>query len=439
MLPKSVDIGQILAVTAVNPALPVAAIGDPREEQAHQTQQFVVGQQYQAQVISQLRDNSFMVNIGGAATNAVLAAAAKPGQILSLTFVGATPKPSFVITPPADTEPGVQTHLSASAVLINQYWDIAKQKGAPPAFEAAAVITPSPHTAPAAMAADLKTALVQSGLFYESHLVNFSLGKQSAASLLIEPQNQAMLPSSLPVQAMIAPPQDHSVPALIPLLQAQVPPLHTPQAAETYHALPQAPTLLLTGPKDQAQPSSPPTLLTSPALPSSPSLPLAIHIYTQLANLIEEPAALQQPAATAFTAPASLPAEISALVPVQLGILEHQGVVWQGQVWPGQELKWEIRRQTPQDANLANDASNQGHDADDMSAIHSQLTLHLPRLGKIVAQLQLQHGNISLKIDAENNSAAAALKQQSRHLLENLENSGQPLSALSVTQHGTAV
>lgn len=432
MLPKSVDIGRILAVTAVNPALPVAAIGDPREEQAHQTQQFVVGQQYQAQVISQLRDNSFMVNIGGAATNAVFAAAAKPGQVLSLTFVGATPKPSFVITPPADTEAGVQTHLSASAVLINQYWDIAKQKGAPPAFEAAAVITPSPHTAPAAMAADLKTALVQSGLFYESHLVNFSLGKQSFAPLLLEPQNQARVATLLPIPVMLAPPQDHSV-------QAQVPPLHTLQAAEIYHTLPQTPTLLLTGPKDQAQPSSPPTLSTSPALPSSPSLPLAIHTYTQLANLIEEPATLQQPAATALTAPVSLPAEISALVPVQLGILEHQGVVWQGQVWPGQEMKWEIRRQTQQDANLANDASNHGHNADDMSAIHSQLTLHLPRLGTIVAQLQLQHGNISLKIDAENNSAAAALKQQSRQLIENLENSGQPLSALSVTQHGTAV
>lgn len=438
MLPKSVDIGRILAVTAVNPALPVAAVGDPRKDQAHQTQQFVVGQQYQAQVISQLRDNSFMVNISGAATNAVIAAAAKPGQVLSLTFVGATPKPNFIITPPADAEPGVQARLSASAVLINQYWNIAKQKGAPPAFEAVAIITPSPHTAPAAMAADLKTALVQSGLFYESHLVNFVLGKQSFAPLLIEPQNQAKTPSPLPVRVMMVPPQERSVQALIPLLQAQTP-LHTTQAVETYHALPQAPTLLLTGPKDQAQPSSPPTLLTSPALPSSPSLPLAIHTYTQLANLIEEPAALQQPAATAFTAPVSLPAEISALVPVQLGILEHQGVVWQGQVWPGQEMKWEIRRQTPQDANLANDASNQGHDADDMSAIHSQLTLHLPRLGKIVAQLQLQHGNISLKIDAENNSAAAALKQQSRHLIENLENSGQPLSALLVTQHGTAV
>jgi hypothetical protein len=416
MLPKSVDIGRILAVTAVNPTLPVAAIGDPREEQAHQTQQFIVGQQYQAQVISQLRDNSFMVNIGGFATNAVFTASAKPGQILSLTFVGASPQPSFIIAPPATTDPGVQTHLSASAVLINQYWDIAKQKGAPPTFEAAAIITQSPHTAPAMIAAELKTALVQSGLFYESHLANFVLGKQSAASLLIEPQNQARPATLLPMPAMIAPPQDHSV-------QAQAP-LHTSQAAEPYHALPQATTLLLTGPKDQAQ-------------TSSPSLPLAIHTYTQLASLIEEHAAL--PATTAFTAPASLPAEISALVPVQLGILEHQGVVWQGQVWPGQEMKWEIRRQTPHDTNLAHDSSSQGQGAEDLSAIHSQLTLHLPRLGKIVAQLQMQHGNISLKIDAENSSAAAALKQQSRQLIENLENSGQPLNALSVTQHGATV
>lgn len=402
MLPKSVDIGRIPAVAAVIPAAPVAAIGDPREEQAHQTQQFVVGQQYQAQVISQLRDNSFMVNIGGVAANAVFAAAAKPGQILTLTFVSAAPRPSFAIALPADTDSGVQTHLSAAAVLINQYWDIAKQKGAPPAFHSATAITQSPHTAPALMAADLKAALVNSGLFYESHLANFVLGKQSSASLLIEPQNQARLPS-LPA------------PAIVP--QAQLP-SPTQQMTVPYHPLPPAVVPLLTASGSQAQ------------------LPLAIHTYAQLANMLEEHAVLQSPAATAS---ASLPAGISALVPVQLGILEHQGVVWQGQIWPGQEMQWEIRRQIPQDTDLANDASNQGQGAADMDTIHSQLVLHLPRLGKIVAQLQMQHGNISLKIDAENSGTTAALKQQSGHLMENLENAGQPLNAFSVTQHDAAV
>ncbi|MEO8419107.1 MAG: flagellar hook-length control protein FliK [Methylophilaceae bacterium] len=374
MLPKSVDIGRVPAVTAVIPAASVAAIGDPREEQAHQTQQFIVGQQYQAQVISRLRDNSFMVDIGGVTANAMFAAAAKPGQTLTLTFVGATPKPSFAITLPADTGSGVKTHLSPSAVLINQYWDIAQQKGAPPAFQTAAVIAQSPYTAPAAMAANLKASLVQSGLFYESHLVNFFLGKQSSASLLSEPQNQAR-PPALPAPAM------------------------APQA----------------------------------------QLPSVIHTYAQLANSLEAHAVLPPPATTAFTAPASLPAAISALVPVQLGILEHQGVVWQGQIWPGQEMQWEIRRPTPQHTELANDASSQEQDAADMSAIHSQLILHLPRLGKIVAQLQMQHGNISLKIDAENSSTAAALKQQSWHLIENLENAGQPLNAFAVAQHDATV
>ncbi len=112
-------------------------------------------------------------------------------------------------------------------------------------------------------------------------------------------------------------------------------------------------------------------------------------------------------------------------LPLQLDTLEQQRFTWKGEVWPGQQMQWEVVQQdTSQHSNQA-----AATPADTWKTV---LQLDLPRLGRIKASIRLQGEHAQLQVQAQAPDTAAQLKSQSQVLSDALAASGTALDALTV-------
>jgi len=121
------------------------------------------------------------------------------------------------------------------------------------------------------------------------------------------------------------------------------------------------------------------------------------------------------------------PQMAQSLLPQQLHILEHQRLSWHGEVWPGQKMDWEIYTQNKQQekdapAQTLNEATD----------IASDLTLHLPKLGKVCAKISVKNGHFHIGILAAQKEALSLLKTESPALASAIENTGQKLEGLTI-------
>lgn len=82
-------------------------------------------------------------------------------------------------------------------------------------------------------------------------------------------------------------------------------------------------------------------------------------------------------------------AHTHSVVTQQLNMLDGQPIVWQGEVWPGQKMRWEI--ETEKRSLKARD---------DSPSWRTTVEIDLPRLGVVQATLSLSASTVSLRIDA---------------------------------------
>lgn len=122
----------------------------------------------------------------------------------------------------------------------------------------------------------------------------------------------------------------------------------------------------------------------------------------------------------------TIPRELSPLVQQQLDGLATQNFAWQGQVWPGQQMRWEI-------GENANQARSQ--DGEQMAQWQTRLKLSLPVLGGIDAVLQLRPGGeVGILVTTDSEASEARLRESAIQLRDQFEAAGLKLSKLQV-QH----
>lgn len=119
----------------------------------------------------------------------------------------------------------------------------------------------------------------------------------------------------------------------------------------------------------------------------------------------------------------------NALLPQQLAILEHQRISWHGEIWPGQEMDWDIR------LDNYRESGGRSSEPSEQSAISTDLTLHLPRLGTVKAGIRLQDGHLSITLNADEASTRTMMKTESPSLSGAVTRHGQWLDALMVSDH----
>ena len=97
-------------------------------------------------------------------------------------------------------------------------------------------------------------------------------------------------------------------------------------------------------------------------------------------------------------------------------------------------MRWDVQLPEQEDAHAQGNASAEPKEA---QAITSQITLHLPQLGKVMANISIQDGRLRVGMQVDNANSLQTLKLHAPSLSQALQSSGQQLEGLQVTQHAT--
>jgi hypothetical protein len=175
----------VSALTGVQPVLNATERDQaaPRSAFEH----LAIGQALTGLVKSQSKGIS-LVEVEGQTIAMRLPQQAAPGDTLRLRFAGHMPQPVFLLEPP-DAAATDAPQLSQTARMLSDIMQRVPERSLPTLTPAAPLLSQPPAN-PAELAIALRTALVRSGLFYESHLADWAVGQDSLDGLMQEPQNR---------------------------------------------------------------------------------------------------------------------------------------------------------------------------------------------------------------------------------------------------------
>jgi hypothetical protein len=278
----------------------------------------------------------------------------------------------------------------------------------------------------AALAAALEQTVAGSGLFYEAHLAAWLVGQLSPAALANEPQNQLLADSPLP-PGWSADDGDASARSASPSGAAEAASRGAPngqaagaESSSASHAMPS----ILTA---QAA-----RLVAGEVLASSVSDLNGQSAHAGLHSALPQAAdgaASQSPQTMAAAVhPATVP-----LVRQQLDLLATGQFRWTGEAWPGARLDWTIE----QDGDEW-DRSGGGLASEDDQPWRTRLTLSLPTLGTVDAELTLTGMRLTARVQASPRGAAR-LATQGDGFRQRLAAAGIELQGLTIREIGGGV
>jgi hypothetical protein len=114
------------------------------------------------------------------------------------------------------------------------------------------------------------------------------------------------------------------------------------------------------------------------------------------------------------------------MINLQLAAHEQGQVAWQGLLWPGQPMQWEISRDAPH-----REPSRDGGD-EAAPTWQSRLRLSMPGMGDIGATIVLSGDRVAMRIEPAQADAAALLQAHAQQLVDGLAAAGTPLTALAI-------
>ncbi len=155
------------------------------------------GQRLRATVRSHLPNGDFVVMLSafagkdGHELQMKLPSSFRPGDALNLIFLSREPRPTFRLAAEIAPAPPYSTLLSGTGRFIHDLMQGPTVPGTPSALSSAAPLLTAPPADAARLfqlAQGLARVVAQSGLFYESHLAQWVVGKRTMAELMLEPQ-----------------------------------------------------------------------------------------------------------------------------------------------------------------------------------------------------------------------------------------------------------
>ncbi|TLS17596.1 MAG: flagellar hook-length control protein FliK [Betaproteobacteria bacterium] len=349
------------------------------------------GQRIMAEIQAILPNGTYRALIAQREVTLALPFSAKSGDSLEMEVVennGRTALAVVARSVPQEgaTESSAATSLSRTgqliATLLTDAPDSPKDRATP--LNGNHPLATSEKLTGEQLAPLLKQAVRSSGLFYEAHQARWASGQFNLAELMKEPQAQAS-PALLQGGAPAPQGATATVPQPLPTSSAQ-----TPQAGSP------APTVAKV--MDEA------TVTQAAPHPSSPPQSQNLSVST------------------------SLSPDLAPLIRQQLESLASNTYVWHGQVWPGQEMQWE----------LVEEDGRQNRNTDDgepASTWNTQLRLNLPHLGQIVARLGLADQQVTLHLAAASPQTREQLMGNGQQLASQFEAAGLTLGGFMVDKN----
>jgi len=378
MLPRA-DLNHTRPPASLEAATTLVSSTDARLEVFRRLNQVAIGRELQATVDAMLDDGTFLVKVADATARMALPVGTKVGDNLSLVLIAKDPRLTFLLTQQQGSAPA---SLSTTARLVDHLLQSAQQDGTPAAVTTRTPLVPAPGALePKQVAAALQNALSGSGLFYESHLHEWISGTRTAAELKQEPQSQ--LTASLK-----PPPAQDAGNADLARLAANFRELGE-GAQKLVHLIREAQLPAAGGAATDADLITPP----QPALPTV------------------EP-------------------EAARIINLQLNTLENQMVRWQGQLWPGMPMEWEVQEDKPEGGGAQGDPQQ--------SVWTSTVRFELPHLGDVSATIRLAGDRVHVQLSTGTEDAATTVRAFGGRLADALEAAGAPLDSFTVNRHGSS-
>jgi hypothetical protein len=273
----------------------------------------------------------------------------------------------------------------------------------------------------AELAAALQRTVAESGLFYESHLAQWLSGQRPVESLAGEAQNRL-------ADAASQPQSDAGQDADDANAWTQGRPSGNTGAAAFAAAVAAArgEPEGSQGPHNQSARFTTFDLATHDIIdmPADNARSSQQAAMTHAAG--DDPNTPQQQSMQASLHPATIP-----LVRQQLDLLATGQFRWTGEAWPGARLDWTIEQDGDEWRRSGNGASS----ADDEYPWRTRLTLSLPSLGTVDADLTLTGTRLVARVQASP-GGAARLAAQGETFRQRLAQAGIELSGLSIREIG---
>jgi len=328
---------------------------------------FEPGQQFQGAVQTQISEGLFKVQVAGQTLQMRLPGNIRSGDVIKLEVISTQPRITFSMV--ASTNPlSTPEQIGSAARMLSNLAElplgrpVVQQLGNKAVWQAEPA---NPDTR--LLAGALRESLGKSGLFYESHQAQWIRGERSTNQLLEEPQNvltgKNLPPSAANQQA--APAAHSAAPGFPDTQKAQEPLRATDMPA------------LDSGSKQAASTSS----------------DVALPVAKELLHLVQQ----------------------------QLHTLEQHHLVWMGQIWPGQQMQWEIRGEPEHQAQHK-----------DERQWSTEMELALPKLGDVHARLVFAGSGLRLTLHAADSKTVELFNRALPQLESSLANSDIALVAAVV-------
>jgi hypothetical protein len=372
------DVAGRLQVSADAALRPVAQT----QEIADKLSGLVAGQKVMAEIQAMLPNGTYRAMINQRSITLALPFSAKSGDSLELQVTENDGKLALAVLSRTDGSAGkagaesVPTTLSRTGQLISSLFAgtnraQGRDAHAVPLNGNQPIATAPPNTAQDLLPL-LKQAITQSGMFYESHQAEWVEGRLPKAALLQEPQGKLSSPTAFASA----------------LAEEQGVSQNQPRAS--------------TG---------------EPAVAARITADLAQSSNTSVEG--SKAAIAQSQTSGQVVAPQTQP-----LVQQQLEALATQNFSWQGQVWPGQEMRWEIDE----------DATRSEQDGEDSAPRWStRLHLTLPNLGEVDARIRLEGNSIAISMTADSAGTRTLMRVSSSALRSQLDEAGLTLASMGVS------
>ena len=374
MIPS--DVASRLQVSADAASRPVAQT----QEIADKLSGLVAGQKVMAEIQAMLPNGTYRAMINQRSITLALPFSAKSGDSLELQVTENDGKLALaVLSRPGGGKAGnesVSATLSRTGQLISNLFSGANRaqgSGTPSVpLNGNQPIASAPPGSAQDLLPLLKQAITQSGMFYESHQAEWVEGRLPKAALLQEPQGKLSSPAAF---------------------------------------------ASVLGGEASATPAQPKANIGEPIIAARLTAEAA---QTQSSNVEGSKSAVAQSQTQGqVVAPQTQP-----LVQQQLEALATQNFSWQGQVWPGQEMRWEIDEE----------AARQGQEGEETAPKWStRLHLTLPNLGEVDAQIRLEGNSITLSMSADSAETRTLMRISSLALRSQLDDAGLTLASMGVS------
>ncbi len=255
----------------------------------------------------------------------------------------------------------------------------------------------------------LKDALTKSGVFYESHQARWVAGELPTAALKLEPQGKFSI--TLPTVTVNAALPATNASEAVTIANGASP---DDPAINTLNA-----TIKQEEPGKQNVTGTSTAAVDSNLAAKSTDAGKAVNVASNMQGTTQS----SQPAAPAN----AIPRDLVPIVQQQLDALSTQNYAWQGQIWPGQQMQWEIGEDPDGNRSTDNDA---------IARWQTRLKLSLPMLGGINAVLRLNPaGEVTVTVTADSASSKIRLRENASLLGGQMESAGLKLTQLLV-EHG---